>query len=127
MGENFSYVEDPWTAYKKIFTRCGVNTVAVDADSGAIGGAASQEFMVTADSGEDLILISTDGLYSANQEKAISKASESIPLEPGEPCLINTTNQNSIEDLCANREIFSSQIIKVIAKDDSSGAPYMKI
>ena len=59
-------------AYRRIFERCGLEAVPVDADSGAIGGAASQEFMVTADAGEDLILISDDGVYSANQEKAVS-------------------------------------------------------
>ena len=47
-------------AYRRIFSRCGLDAVPVDADSGAIGGAASQEFMVTADAGEDLILISDD-------------------------------------------------------------------
>ena len=57
-------------AYRRIFERCGLDAVPVDADSGAIGGAASQEFMVTADAGEDLILISDDGQYAANQEKA---------------------------------------------------------
>ena len=59
-------------AYARIFERCGLNAVGVDADSGAIGGAASQEFMVTADAGEDLILTSSDGSYAANQEKAVS-------------------------------------------------------
>lgn len=66
---------------EKIFERCGIKTVAVEADSGAIGGAASQEFMVTADAGEDLILISKDGKYAANQEKAISIPKAAIPLE----------------------------------------------
>ena len=59
-------------AYRRIFDRCGLEAVPVDADSGAIGGAASQEFMVTAEAGEDLILISDDGAYAANQEKAVS-------------------------------------------------------
>ena len=63
-------------AYQNIFTKCGLDFVCVDADSGAIGGAASQEFMVTADSGEDLILISPDGKYGANQEKAVSVIEE---------------------------------------------------
>ena len=48
-------------AYRRIFARCGLRAVAVEADSGAIGGSASQEFMVTADAGEDLILASGDG------------------------------------------------------------------
>ena len=67
-------------AYRRIFSRCGLQAVAVQADSGAIGGSASQEFMVTAEAGEDLILSSADGSYAANQERA-----ESLPAEPVPP------------------------------------------
>ncbi len=101
-------------AYKRIFSRCGIKTVAVDADSGAIGGAASQEFMVTANAGEDLILISPDNKYAANQEKAISSPQEPISLEQNEPCLIETIGQSKIEDLCEKQGFHSSQVIKVI-------------
>ena len=69
-------------AYRRIFARCGLRSVAVEADSGAIGGSASQEFMVTAEAGEDLILASSDGAYAANQERAVSLAADPIPL-PG--------------------------------------------
>ena len=102
-------------AYSRIFSRCGIDTVAVDADSGAIGGAASKEFMVTADSGEDLILISTDGSYAANQEKAISVAVKSIEMGKGEMEIIETHKQVSINDLCKNQNIEPSQILKVVA------------
>ena len=102
--------------YKQIFKRCGIETVAVDADSGAIGGAASQEFMVTAEAGEDLILISTDGKYAANQEKAVSKPQNAIMLKPNEPKLIETKNQYTIDELCENQGFHGSQIIKVILK-----------
>ena len=102
-------------AYRQVFSRCGVQTVCVEADSGAIGGAASQEFMVTADSGEDFILTSSDGKYSANQEKAISKAPDPLILRPEEPSLIETPNQKSIEDLCSKQSIEPSQVVKVLA------------
>ena len=59
-------------AYRNILSRCGLAYRAVEADSGAIGGAASQEFMVLADAGEDEVLYTEDGLYAANVEKAIS-------------------------------------------------------
>ena len=59
-------------AYRRIFTRCGLSFVAVDADSGAMGGSASQEFMVYTNAGEDLIASSASG-YAANIEKATSK------------------------------------------------------
>ena len=101
-------------AYRRIFARCGVETVAVDADSGAIGGAASQEFMVTADAGEDLILISGDGSYAANQEKAISLPPEAIPLPAQETCLIDTPGQRSIETLCERQKLLPEQVVKVL-------------
>lgn len=59
-------------AYRNIFTRCGLSFKVVEADSGAIGGAASQEFMVLANAGEDEILYTDDGVYAANVEKAVS-------------------------------------------------------
>ncbi len=101
-------------AYEQIFTRCGIDTVKVDADSGAIGGAASQEFMVTADAGEDLILISSDGKYSANQEKADSIAKEGKELKEGSPEIIETKGQNTIELLCRDKFFEPDQVVKVI-------------
>ena len=59
-------------AYCKIMTRCGLKFRPVDADSGAIGGSGSQEFMILADAGEDEILYTEDGKYAANTEKAVS-------------------------------------------------------
>ena len=102
-------------AYHNIFTKCGLNFVCVDADSGAIGGAASQEFMVTADSGEDLILISSDGKYGANQEKAVSILEEGKILDLNKPSIIKTPNQKTIGDLCKYNNFHPSQIIKVLA------------
>ena len=102
------------SAYENIFTKCGLDYVAVDADSGAIGGAASQEFMVTADAGEDLILTSSDGKYSANQEKAVSKIEEAKILDIENPSIINTPNQKTIEELCTSNNFHPSQIIKVL-------------
>ncbi len=101
-------------AYRKIFERCGLETVAVDADSGAIGGAASQEFMVTADAGEDLILTSSDGLYAANQEKAVSQPQPAQPLAKTKEGLIDTPKQKSIEELCSAQGLEASQVIKVL-------------
>ncbi|MGL5793989.1 MAG: proline--tRNA ligase, partial [Waterburya sp.] len=59
-------------AYRNIMTRCGLAFRAVEADSGAIGGSGSQEFMILADAGEDEILYTEDGKYAANVEKAVS-------------------------------------------------------
>jgi prolyl-tRNA synthetase len=57
-------------AYRKIFDRCGLEFAVVQADSGAIGGSASEEFMVVADTGEDALVFSDAGDYGANIEKA---------------------------------------------------------
>ncbi len=111
-------------AYKKIFSRCGLKTVPVDADSGAIGGAASQEFMATAEAGEDLIMISSNRDYAANQEKAISIPKRPKPLPTGNTSIINTPNQSTIDELCSSNKFDPSQIIKVIifiAKEENGG------
>ena len=107
-------------AYRRIFSRCGLRAVAVEADSGAIGGSASQEFMVTADAGEDLILASADGVYAANQERAVSLPAAAEPLAGaarsdgrGEP--LSTPGQTSIEDLCHAHGFHPSQTVKVLA------------
>ena len=106
-------------AYRRIFSRCGLRAVAVEADSGAIGGSASQEFMVTADAGEDLILASGDGTYAANQERAVSLAPEALPLAggarqggAGEP--LDTPGASSIEQLNAAHGIDPTQVVKVL-------------
>ncbi|MGK7913641.1 MAG: proline--tRNA ligase [Synechococcus sp.] len=70
---------DMHDAYCNILSRCGLEFRAVDADSGAIGGSGSQEFMVLADAGEDEVLYTDDGKYAANIEKAVSLAPEAKP------------------------------------------------
>ena len=101
-------------AYRRIFSRCGLQTIAVEADSGAIGGSASQEFMVTAANGEDLILTSRDSLYSANQERAISLPADPVPLLVDDCKELHTPNQTSIEDLCAAHGFDPTQTVKVL-------------
>ena len=65
-------------AYRRIFTRCGLEFRPVDADSGAIGGAGSQEFMILADAGEDEVLYTENGDYAANVEKAVSLPTDAV-------------------------------------------------
>jgi len=106
-------------AYRRIFSRCGLRAVAVEADSGAIGGSASQEFMVTADAGEDLILASEDGRYAANQERAVSLPADPVPLpgglrSGGRGEALSTPGQSSIEQLCAVHGFEPSQTVKVL-------------
>ena len=70
MQREFALMEE---TYKKIFTRLGLEFRVVDADSGAIGGSGSKEFMVLADSGEDTIVVCPDCEYGANIEAAVAK------------------------------------------------------
>jgi len=93
--------------------------VAVEADSGAIGGSASQEFMVTADAGEDLILTSGDGTYAANQERAVSLPPERLDLPGGLRSagvgeLLATPGQSTIEQLVNAHGFDSTQLVKVL-------------
>ncbi len=102
-------------AYRRIFQRCGLRAVAVEADSGAIGGSASQEFMVTAESGEDLILAAGDGRYAANQERAVSLAPQAQPLEAAPTAArIPTPGQTSIDALCEAHGWHPTQLLKVL-------------
>jgi prolyl-tRNA synthetase len=89
--------------YRRIFTRCGLEFLAVDADSGAMGGSASQEFMVYTDAGEDLIASSASG-YAANVEKATSKLAAVEDLAAtgdGSPELVHTPGQRTIDEVGA--------------------------
>jgi prolyl-tRNA synthetase len=95
-------------AYRAIFTRCGLEFVAVEADSGAMGGSGSQEFMVYTEAGEDLIASSASG-YAANLEKATSKLApvQDLPvglpfgdtLGLGEITVVHTPGQRTIEEV----------------------------
>jgi prolyl-tRNA synthetase len=91
-------------AYRRIFTRCGLEFVAVEADSGAMGGSQSQEFMVYTDAGEDWIASSPDGKYAANIEKATSKLAAVVDLPAtgdGTPELVHTPGAKTIEEVGA--------------------------
>ncbi|MBA2732810.1 MAG: proline--tRNA ligase, partial [Acidobacteria bacterium] len=68
--------EDQREAYKRIFDRCGLKYTIVEASSGAMGGSASNEFMVKTDAGEDLIATCESCGYAANLEKAASRLPE---------------------------------------------------
>ena len=104
--------------YRRIFTRCGLKFVAVDADSGAMGGSQSQEFMVYTDAGEDLIASCPVCGYAANTEKAISVLEPLKELEPtgdGLPELIHTPGQGAIAELTEFLGISAASDIKCVA------------
>jgi prolyl-tRNA synthetase len=69
-------------AYCRIFDRCGLEYIVVEADSGAMGGSQSQEFMVASDAGEDFVVHCKQCGYAANLEKAVSTPAEPATLDP---------------------------------------------
>jgi prolyl-tRNA synthetase len=106
---------DQREAYKKIFTRCGLQFLIVEASSGSMGGSESNEFMARTPAGEDLIVSCANCGYAANLEKATSRlpeiADETGPMAPEE---FPTPGVRTIEDLTtfpggaeANRQIKS--------------------
>src|SRR6202453_3001341 len=104
-------------AYRRIFTRCGLQFVSVDADSGAMGGSASQEFMVYTDAGEDLIASSSSG-YAAHIEKATAQLTlvESLtPTGDGLPELVHTPGHRTIDEVGAFLNVAPVHQIKTMA------------
>src|ERR1700691_2302702 len=105
-------------AYRNIFTRCGLKFVVVEADSGAMGGSRSQEFMVYTDAGEDLIASCDACKYAANLEKATSRLAPVKEMEPtgdGMPELVSTPGQAAIADVAKFFSIEPSSDIKCVA------------
>ena len=104
--------------YRAIFTRCGLSFVAVEADSGAMGGSQSQEFMVYTDAGEDLIASCAQCNYAANMEKATSRLAPVQDLAPtgdGKPELVHTPGKAAIADVAEFFKIRPAQDIKTVA------------
>jgi prolyl-tRNA synthetase len=105
-------------AYRAIFTRSGLNFVAVEADSGAMGGSQSQEFMVYAEAGEDLIASCSTCNYAANLEKATSRLPVVEDLPPtgdGAPELVHTPGRRTIEEVGALLDLDAVYQIKTMA------------
>ncbi len=91
---------DQREAYKKIFTRCGIEFLMVEASSGAMGGSESNEFIARTPAGEDLIVSCANCGYAANLEKAGSRLPEiSDDDGPGAPEEFPTPGVRTIEDL----------------------------
>ncbi|MEZ0469205.1 proline--tRNA ligase [Luteimonas salinilitoris] len=102
-------------AYTRIFARLGLKFRAVQADSGAIGGDASQEFHVLADSGEDAIAFSTGSDYAANVETAVAAAPGPRAVAAEELRKVETPTQRTCEDVAALLGIPLARTVKSIA------------
>jgi prolyl-tRNA synthetase len=104
--------------YRAIFTRSGLKFVVVEADSGAMGGSQSQEFMVYSDAGEDLIASCPVCGYAANLEKATSRLAPVTEMEPtgnGMPEEVHTPGCGAISDVAAFFNISPASDIKCVA------------
>ncbi|WP_298628240.1 proline--tRNA ligase [uncultured Legionella sp.] len=109
-----STYNDMYQAYSRIFDRMGLKYRAVEADTGAIGGSASHEFQVLADSGEDLIFYSDMSDYAANVEQATSlkPAKTTSTDEPIQ--LVDTPNKKTIAEVAQFLNVESNQTIKTL-------------
>jgi prolyl-tRNA synthetase len=102
-------------AYSRIFTRLGLKFRAVQADTGAIGGSASQEFHVLADSGEDALAFSDQSDYAANVERAEALAPKVPRPAPTQPLArVDTPTQTTIEEVSDLLGVSPVQCIKTL-------------
>ena len=99
-------------AYRRIFDRCGLDYVVVKADSGAIGGDNSEEFMATCDIGEDTLLLA--GEYATNAETAVSVIEEQPAEEPKELEVVDTPGATTIAKLCDCLDIPATRTLKTL-------------
>ncbi|WP_313254763.1 proline--tRNA ligase [Stenotrophomonas acidaminiphila] len=113
--------ENMKATYTRIFTRLGLEFRAVQADSGAIGGDASQEFHVIADSGEDALAFSTGSDYAANVEAAV--AADPAPRAAATEALrkVETPTQKTCGDVAALLGIALARTVKSVAVMSADG------
>jgi prolyl-tRNA synthetase len=111
-----------YETYKRIFKRCGLDYVIVEAESGEMGGSGSHQFTIPCPSGEDVIVYTEDGSYAANIEKAEVDAPSWHGLGAREntarmavlPELVHTPNVGSIDAVCAFLKTQPADMIKTL-------------
>ena len=110
-GDTYQQMFD---AYKRIFSRCGLEFRPVEADSGTIGGSFSHEFMVLADTGEDTLVICNNCDYAANSEKAavVAPAGDDSPLLEREK--VETPGKRKVPAVCEFMGIDPSELVKTM-------------
>ena len=116
-GLDVSYLKH-YDTYCRIFDRCGLKYMVIEAHSGAMGGSQSQEFMVRTPAGEDQVVSCEKCSYAANMEKATSKLDPIEDLKPegdGKPLLVHTPGKGAIADVAEFLGISAKQDIKAVA------------
>ncbi len=111
-------------AYCRIFERCGLAFRAVEADTGAIGGSFSHEFMVMADTGEDAVATCGACRYAANTERAEIRREEARHSEDAPEALqeVETPSKKSVEEVAQFLTVSPSRLIKTLIVSNGSGA-----
>jgi prolyl-tRNA synthetase len=104
--------QDMYQAYSNMLRRSGLAFRAVEADSGAIGGSGSTEFMVLADAGEDEVLYTEDGKYAANVEKAVSLPADAETSAFTTFEKLETPGTDTIEKVCDFLKCSPTQVVK---------------
>lgn len=119
--------QEYWNMYKtyeRIFKRCGLEFVVVEAESGEMGGSGSHQFTVPCQSGEDIIVYTADGSYAANLEKAAVDPlpqTERRATSNERPVDVHTPNIGSIEAVCAFLKTQPEDMIKTLIYSTDAG------
>ncbi|HTY42717.1 MAG TPA: proline--tRNA ligase [Thermoanaerobaculia bacterium] len=110
-------------AYRRVFERCGLDFTVVQADSGAIGGSASEEFMVLADTGEDAVVRCAACGYGANLEKAVTGTRPAPWKDETEAPLVEvpTPGKGGIDDVVTFLGITAARMIKCLVYETERG------
>ena len=109
-------------AYERIFEACRLDFITVEADSGAIGGSWSHEFMVTADTGESVVVRCRECGYGANQEKAeAGKLDGPQPQEPLALEVADTPGQHTVEDVVGFLQVEPARLVKTLIYETDQG------
>lgn len=112
-----AYYPKIYNAYLRIFTRCGVETIPIEADSGIMGGTGSHEFMLESPNGEDRFVICPGCGYRANTEKAagLKPAGDALPENPPAPEKVHTPGVKTIADLMRFFGTTEDHFLKTVA------------
>jgi prolyl-tRNA synthetase len=116
-------------AFGRMFARCGLDSLSVEADSGAIGGSQSEEFMVLSDDGEDTVLRCDKTGYAANAERceAVPAPAEDPNTEVSDMEQAATPGKSSIEDVSAFLGIPATRLIKTLIVTAPDGTPVVAL
>jgi prolyl-tRNA synthetase len=109
-----SYYPEVHQAYLNIFRRCGAEVLVVEADPGLMGGAASHEFMLVNEAGEDTLIICDGCDYAANAESAIAKRTEIQKDQQRAPEEVATPDMTTIEEVAGYLGVGPEQTLKAI-------------